>query len=389
MPPKRRSSLGRSTSAARRMEALRGAETPEETQTRVGDQRARQTASRAVETSEDKENRQDQNRARRAVSRASETPQLRRSRSEDQRQQQAVSRSLYWMFVEGEAFQYHPVKNYDGLSLLHIGQMTDLCPYYNAFKWSGEAPGMSCSSGKVKLPTLEPPPEPLESLMSGTTTRSKHFLENIRKYNSCFQMTSFGASNEVCEPGFMPIFKVKSQVYHLVGSLLPPSDGQHKSLQIYCMGDERLEARQRCNNIRGTRQDIVIELQQMLHQHNTYVHIFKTALQRMPSDAYKVVIRADKRPVGEHARRFNAPTTDEVAIVIAGNEFDRRDIVLEKKDNQLRRVAETHRSYDALQYPLIFWAGEDGYHFLIPRTDPTTGMPIGGKKVSAMNFYAY
>ena len=316
--------------------------------------------------------------------------QQRRSRSEDQRQRQSVSRALCWTFMEGEAFQYDPTKNYDGHSLLHIGQMTDLCSHCNAYKWAGEAPGMSCSSGKVKLPALELPPEPLESLMSATTTRSKHFLENIRKYNSCFQMTSFGASSEVCEPGFMPTFKVQGQVYHRVGSLLPPSDGQHKFLQIYFMSDERLEARQGCNNIPGTHQDVVTELQQMLHQHNAYVDIFKTALQRMPSDAYKVVIRADKKPAEEHARCFNAPTTDEVAIVIAGNEFDRRDIVLEKKNNnQLQRVAETHRSYDALQYPLIFCAGEDGYHFLIPRTDPTTGMPIDRKKVSAMSFYAY
>jgi hypothetical protein len=58
---------------------------------------------------------------------------------------------------------------------------------------------------------------------------------------------------------------------------------------------------------------------------------------------------------------FNAPTTDEVTVIIFGNEFDRQDILLEKKNNQLQRVAETHTSYDALQYPLIFWAGEDGY----------------------------
>ena len=389
MPPKRRTSLGRSTSAARRTAVSRAVETLEERNHRRGQDRARQAASRAVEPPEETQNRLGDQRARQAASRAAETPQQRRTRSEDQRQRQAVSRALYWTSMEGEAFRYDPTKSYDGHPLLDIGQMTDVCPYCNAFKWSGEAPGMCCSSGMVKLPALEPAPEPLESLMSGTTTRSKHFLENIRKYNSCFQMTSFGASNAVSEPGYMPTFKVQGQVYHRVGSLLPPSDGEHKFLQIYFMGDERLEARQRCNNIPGTHQDIVTELQQMLHQHNTYVHIFKTALQRMPSDAYKVVIRADKKPAGEHARRFNAPTTDEVAIVIAGNEFDRRDIVLEKKNNQLQRVAETHRSYDALQYPLIFWAGEDGYHFLIPRINPTTGMPIDRKKVSAMSFYAY
>ena len=127
----------------------------------------------------------------------------------------------------------------------------------------------------------------------------------------------------------------------------------------------------------------------MLHQHNDYVHIFKIALQRMPSDAYRVVIRADKRPAGEHERRFNEPVTNDVAIVIVGNEFDRRDIILEKRNNQLQRVTETHRSYDALQYPLIFWEGEDGYHFNIMQVNPRTGEPVSGEKVSAMDFYAY
>lgn len=28
-------------------------------------------------------------------------------------------------------------------------------------------------------------------------------------------------------------------------------------------------------------------------------------------------------------------------------------------------MSETHRSYDALQYPIFFWQGEDGYHFSI------------------------
>jgi hypothetical protein len=73
----------------------------------------------------------------------------------------------------------------------------------------------------------------------------------------------------------------------------------------------------------------------------------------MPTDD-KVVIRADKTPTGEHRRRFNAPTLDEVATVMVDNDFDTRDIVLHKRNNTLQRVAETHRYYDALQYPLIF-----------------------------------
>jgi hypothetical protein len=202
-------------------------------------------------------------------------------------------------------------------------------------------------------------------------------------------MTSFGATNEVFESGLMPTLRFQGQVYHRVGSILPPSDGQHKFLQIYFMGDDRLEAKQRCDNIPVAHHDTVTELQRMLHEHNAYVHISKTALQRMPSDAYKVFIRADKKPADEHERRFNALETDEVAVFIAGNEFDRRDIALEKEKSQLRRVAETHRSYDALQYPLIFWVEEDAYCFIIPQIDPTTGLPLNCKKVSAMDFYAY
>ena len=40
------------------------------------------------------------------------------------------------------------------------------------------------------------------------------------------------------------------------------------------------------------------------------------------------VIRADKIPVSQHKRQFNAPTIDEVAIVIVGEEFESRDIIL-------------------------------------------------------------
>lgn len=92
----------------------------------------------------------------------------------------------------------------------------------------------------------------------------------------------------------------------------------------------------------------------MLHQHISFVHIFKSTLQKMLSDEYRVVISTDKKPAWGHARRFNEPLTGEVAVVIVGNKFDRRDIILEKKNSPLQRVAETHRSYDALQYPSSF-----------------------------------
>jgi hypothetical protein len=202
-------------------------------------------------------------------------------------------------------------------------------------------------------------------------------------------MTSFGATKEIRGGGFMPTFKVQGQIYHRVGSLLPTSGADPQFLQIYFMGDVATEANHRCSRVPGTRLGIVTQLQHFLHANNAYIPLFKTALERMPTDDYKVVIRADKTPTGEHWHWFSASTLDEVAIVMVGNDFGTRDIVLQKRNNTLQRVAETHRSYDALQYPLFFWHGEDGYHFQIPQTHPSTANPGTGKKVTAMDFYAY
>ena len=108
----------------------------------------------------------------------------------------------------------------------------------------------------------------------------------------------------------------------------------------------------------------------------------------MPADDYAVVIRADKRPYGQHERQFNAPTIDEVAIVIAGEQFASRDIILYRRSGGVQRVSETHRSYDGLQYPILFCRGEDGYHFNIKMRNPQTGRETN-KKVSSMNYYSY
>lgn len=72
---------------------------------------------------------------------------------------------------------------------------------------------------------------------------------------------------------------------------------------------------------------IVEQLQLFFHQHNELATLFKTALDRMPTDNHKIVIRADKMPTGKHAIRLNAPTIDEVAIVVVSENFENWDIV--------------------------------------------------------------
>ena len=75
----------------------------------------------------------------------------------------------------------------------------------------------------------------------------------------------------------------------------------------------------------------------------------------MPYDNHIIVIRADRTPFDEHASRFNAPKIVEVAIVIIADQFGSRDIELYCRNEQLQRVSESHRSYDALQYSILHW----------------------------------
>ena len=50
-----------------------------------------------------------------------------------------------------------------------------------------------------------------------------------------------------------------------------------------------------------------------------------------------------------------------------GQDHGNRDIILKRRAGSLMRISETHRTYDALQYPLMFPRGEDGYNLKPPK----------------------
>ena len=93
------------------------------------------------------------------------------------------------------------------------------------------------------------------------------------------------------------------------------------------------------------------------------------------------MISEKKRPSGEHERRYNAPVYNEVAILLVNAEHGKRDIVVQLRDETLKRIEETHRSYDALQYPIMLCYGQDGYHINI-QVDSGSN-----KKVTSREFY--
>ena len=72
---------------------------------------------------------------------------------------------------------------------------------------------------------------------------------------------------------------------------------------------------------------------------------FKTVLEKITEEEIRVHIHTNMAPQGEHQGCFNDPSTDEVAILIVGNEYGKRDIMLQNRDSAwtLKYVSETHR----------------------------------------------
>lgn len=117
---------------------------------------------------------------------------------------------------------------------------------------------------------------------------------------------------------------------------------------------------------------IVDELKKMLDEHNPLAKAFRMARDRFDTnECANVRLKLIGRR-GSDGRRYNLPTASEVAALIVGdicNSSDERDIVLQTQSGSLQRINELHPSYLALQYPLLFPYGEDGYRVDIPLGD--------------------
>ena len=69
-------------------------------------------------------------------------------------------------------------------------------------------------------------------------------------------------------------------------------------------------------------------------------------MESVPPDVpdYNLGIHANKIPTGEHLERYNAPSTREVAVVVAGQQLDKWEIKLRKCAENFHSISEIHRS---------------------------------------------
>ncbi|XP_035832728.1 uncharacterized protein LOC110875322 [Helianthus annuus] len=165
---------------------------------------------------------------------------------------------------------------------------------------------LCCGYGKVELPDYKDVVPSYKKLFTYKDKESKHFLHNIRRYNSMFAFTSMGG-------------KVDPTVNR---------DSENQLVKAYRM------------------------VRDCFHEN--------------PDLNLKLRLIGIREKDG---RTYNLPTCGEVAALIVGdiaNTINNRDIVIETQTGTLKRISELHPSYLALQYPILFPYGDDGYRIDIP-----------------------
>ncbi|PAA67824.1 hypothetical protein BOX15_Mlig001551g15, partial [Macrostomum lignano] len=264
----------------------------------------------------------------------------------------------------------------------NCGPMDRACDQCGALLWCSETRNFCCAKGKVKLPSRTVP-QVLADLYLGRHRMSAEFLTNIRSYNSALHLTSLGAKLRLV-PGWCPSFIISGQLHHNTAPLFAEDSAEPHGWQVY-FNDRELESRQSLSQ--KVKPELLELLQTLLHECNGYVRSLRAVAHRISQDPElgdaRIVIHPDRRPSGEHIRRYNLPTANEVGILIVEDNENTpasRDVVIQLRGGGSQRISETHRSYDPLEYVLLFPNGEDGWH-------PELLMS-NGKKLTPMKYYA-
>ncbi|GJZ40062.1 reverse transcriptase domain-containing protein, partial [Tanacetum coccineum] len=182
---------------------------------------------------------------------------------------------------------------------------------------------LCCQEGKVLLPRFNETPPPLKTLLDYNDPTTSRFKDHMRVYNGMFYFTSFGANiDHSINTGRGPYtFRINGQSYHRIGSLLSVDGVQPRYAQLYFFDTE--------NEIRNRMSAFV---------NNKTRHT------------------VDQSIVPEAIKRENIKTAIQRTHGLRSRDSDH------KNNAGLQRISELHPIYMALQYPLLFLYGEDGFH---------------------------
>ncbi|XP_073046401.1 uncharacterized protein [Primulina eburnea] len=211
----------------------------------------------------------------------------------------------------------------------------------------------------------------------------RHFRRLIRAYNHVFSFTSMGVNiDESLTTGTHGIYTFRAQgsIYHSIGSLLPNENCRPRYMQMWIVDTDH-DIDNRLHENPELRRELLLKIQNILDQHNPFVHVFRQIGKCQDIPNCRLIIRQQKP--NEH--QYSLPTTSQVAAVIVDNEcaetLSNRDITIQGIGGNLISIQDVVGYYDPLQYPLLLPYGTYGWDL--------NSRNINGTRLTCLNYYAY
>eukprot|EP00922_Rhytidocystis_sp_ex-Travisia-forbesii_P045879 GHVS01068427.1.p1 GENE.GHVS01068427.1~~GHVS01068427.1.p1 ORF type:complete len:300 (+),score=17.64 GHVS01068427.1:502-1401(+) len=274
------------------------------------------------------------------------------------------------------------------------GNKDRACKHCGALFWEAESTtsgtksnllfgSFCCNNGFLILELFPPPPPLLYSLYTSNDSTSIFFRTFIRKFNTSLSMAAFVTSRQTS--AYTPTIIIEGQVQRFVGSLYPNINDAPLSLQTYMIPIINCPIVSSIHTSPASPQlekatYLLSTLQKVLLQHNSYIRSYLSIHEAIesggiPAPTYlRIGLHADKKPAAGHPGCVNLPSNTEFALLTPTQQSGSKRLVITDlrsggKSSSLRLLDETHRSYDPLQYVLLFPYGTDGWCQIILPTD--------------------
>ncbi|XP_074335081.1 uncharacterized protein LOC141672390 [Apium graveolens] len=289
-----------------------------------------------------------------------------------------------------------------------LGGPTVICSKCHARMWKEERVNknvtkgcpifsLCCMKGAVRFPPIPPTPEYFLDLYNDKK-RGPAFHRLIRLYNAIFAFTSTsGNIDHSINNGRVPyVYILNGQNHHIFGSLIPNDNKTPKFCQLHIYDTiNKVDNRLRWVSVHDREsvdKEVVRGLITMLDGTNQLVGEFSQHRDLYESDEIvelQIILKVIR---SESGRECHISSTDEVAGIMVGDTEEicgGRDIVVNEKGKGLVCVSYIHPKLMALQYPLLFPRGEDGFHSKIKfqKTTDSSCKPRGF--LSLKNYCSY
>jgi hypothetical protein len=272
------------------------------------------------------------------------------------------------------------------------GVLDVVCQFCGSKNFAAERPSdgkftSCCRKGKLKLESpvdvhgnvLQYPQFLRELLSNPQHPDYRDFRENIRSYNSALSFASMGAKVVDFRGAGPYVFRVHGQVCHKTSHLQPVNGQSRQFAQLYVVDSTqateiRMEhpANERCSS------RILDEIDRFFRNHNRLANTYSMlreieaqALQEAndaggETPVVNLVFRRDRQ---SDKRRYNAPSSNEIAMVFVNSDGEppfERDIRVypknpENSQQQFININILSPNLEPMSYPLLKPYGEPGW----------------------------